>query len=65
MSGERTPILCGTIPAFEVFMTRWEKAAKKFPNLKRYIKPGLEWAYMYYDRMDLTGAYVIAMRKCL
>ena len=65
MSGESTPILCGTIPAFEVFMTTWEKAANTHPNLKKYIKPGLDWAIMYYDRMDLTGAYIITMHKFL
>jgi len=24
MSGERTPILCGANPSFEMFMTKWE-----------------------------------------
>ena len=65
MSSKSTPILCGAIPAFEMFMTAWEKCAKAHPNLEKYIRPGLEWACMYYSRMDRTQAYVITMRKCL
>jgi hypothetical protein len=64
MSSESTPILCGAIPAFEMFMTAWENCAEGHPNLKKYIQPGLDWACMYYSRMDRTRAYVIAMRKC-
>jgi hypothetical protein len=33
------------------------------PNLARFIKPGLDWAYMYYARMDRTRAYIIALCK--
>ncbi len=63
MSGESTPILCGAIPTFEMFMTTWEKCAKAHPGLKGYIQPGLDWACKYYARMDHTRAYVITMRK--
>lgn len=63
MSGERAPILAGAIPAFEAFMTTWEKLGEEHPHLKRFIKPGLDWAYMYYRRMDRTRAYIIAMCK--
>jgi hypothetical protein len=63
MSGERTPILCGAIPAFEMFMTTWEKMCREHTHLEKYIRPGLEWAYRYYARMDRTGAYMITMRK--
>jgi hypothetical protein len=62
MSGERTPILSGAIPAFEMFMSRWENLIQDHPRLKPLIKPGLDWAYMYYGRMDRTRAYIIAMR---
>jgi hypothetical protein len=65
MSAESTPILCGTVPAFEAFMTTWENVAKAHPHLRKYIQPGLDWAIMYYDRMDLTGAYIVTMRKWL
>ncbi len=63
MSGETTPILSGAIPAFEMFMTGWEKASKDHPALTDLIQPGLDWAYMYYGRMDRTRAYIVAMCK--
>jgi len=63
MSGEKTPILSGTIPAFEMFMTKWEKLSDEHPHLQPFIQKGLDWAYMYYARMDRTRAYVIAMCK--
>jgi hypothetical protein len=75
MSSERTPILCGAIPAFEVFMSAWEKlvqgvrvaeqSQESADRLKEYAQPGLDCAYDYYERMDLTRAYVVTMRKCL
>ena len=65
MSGESMPILSGTIPSFELFMTAWEKLIRDFPNLKQYIDPGLEWVYTYYARMDRTAAYMITMCKLL
>lgn len=56
-------MLAGVLPAFEVFLTKWEKLATVKPWLKPYIDEGLSWAYKYYQRMDLTKAYVIAMCK--
>ncbi len=63
MSSDRTPLLSETLPAFERFMTLWEKIRDKFPNLKPLIEPGLQSAYKYYNRMDNTKAYVVAMCK--
>src|SRR5262245_53864901 len=63
MSSESTLILSGAIPALELFMTKWEKIIEKNTSLKEYVKPGLECAYKYYDRMDRTWAYIIAMGK--
>lgn len=63
MSGEKTPILSGAIPAFEMFMSSWEKLGREHSRLKDLIKPGLDWAYKYYGRMDRTKAYIIAMCK--
>jgi hypothetical protein len=63
MSVEKTPILSGAIPAFEMFMTMWENVSTKSPYLKKIVQPGLDWAYRYYKKMDRTDAYVIAMRK--
>lgn len=63
MAGESMPILSGAVPAFEMFMTKWEKISEDHVRLKPFIQPGLEWAYKYYGRMDRTRAYVISMRK--
>jgi hypothetical protein len=49
MSGESTPILSGAIPAFEMFMTRWEKIIQQHPRLEWLVRPGLDWTYKYYD----------------
>lgn len=54
-------MLSSVLPSFEMLMTRWEKLAKDVPALKKYINPGLEKAYGYYNRMDETKAYVIVM----
>lgn len=54
-------MLSGAIPAFEMFMTRWEKLAKEHPTLEQTVRAGLDWAYKYYKRMDGTKAYVVAM----
>jgi hypothetical protein len=62
MSGESMPILSGAIPAFETFMSMWEKIVEDHPALKPIVDPGLQWAYTYYGRMDRTRAYIIAMR---
>ncbi len=67
MSGESTPILCGSIPAFEMFMTMWDNIIQRDPNdrVATYAQAGLEWAHKYYARMDRTQAYIITMCKCL
>jgi hypothetical protein len=61
MSKEATPVLSGSIPAFEMFMSSWEQLADKIPRLKPFIDEGLTWALKYYERMDRTDAYIIAM----
>ena len=61
MSREETPVLSGSLPAFEMFMTSWEMLGKKYPRLEPFIAIGLKWAYKYYFRMDQTRAYVVAM----
>ena len=63
MSQESMPILSGAIPSFEMFMTSWEALKDSHSNLRPVIEAGLEVAYKYYDRMDLTKAYVVAMCK--
>jgi hypothetical protein len=61
MSREETPVLSGSLPAFEMFMTSWEMLGEKHPRLAPFIDIGLKWASKYYCRMDQTRAYVIAM----
>lgn len=61
MSGESNPILSGAIPAFETFMSAWEKFSQGNPHLQHIVQPGLDWAYQYYAKMDRTRAYVVAM----
>ena len=65
MSSDANPILSGSIPAFEMFMTAWKKLAKNHPRLKPWIDVGLKWATTYYVRMDLTKAYILTMGKQL
>jgi hypothetical protein len=65
MSSESTPILSGAIPSFELFMTSWERLADMHPKLERWIKIGLDYATVYYGRMDRTSSYIISMRKSL
>jgi len=61
MSAERTPVLSGAIPCFEMFMTAWEQLGAKNPNLEPYINKGLGRAVKYYGKMDQTRAYVVSM----
>ncbi len=61
MSAESMPVLSGAVPSFEIFMTRWEKLRTKFPKLKPWVDVSLQWAEKYYNRMDDTDAYVVAM----
>ena len=63
MSAEKMPILSGTIPAFEMFMTAWEQLGEKNPRLERWTNTGLEWAVKYYTRMDKTRTYAVSMGK--
>lgn len=62
LSKEDTPVLAGTIPAFEIFLTKMEKLAETKSHLKPYIDKGLSFAYDYYKRMDGTIAMILAMR---
>jgi len=61
MSAEQTPILSGSIPAFEMFMTAWEQLGTKNPHLRRWTSVGVKWAVKYYERMDNTSTYILSM----
>ena len=63
MSAHATPVLSGAIPTFELFITQWEQLGEQFGNLKPWTDIGLKWANKYYNRMDDTRAYIIAMCK--
>jgi hypothetical protein len=63
MSSESNLVLAGTIPAFEMFMTSWDRLGENHRRLKCWTDIGLKWASTYYSRMDNTRAYVIAMGK--
>jgi hypothetical protein len=65
MSSESLPVLSGSIPAFELFMTQWEFIRVKYPELAESIDEGLKFANEYYKRMDNTRAYIIAMGELL
>src|ERR1700677_4519768 len=65
MSGESTPILSNSIPAFKLFLSSWENLATKHPKLKPWIEIGPDHAINYYQCMDRTSSYVIAMGKAL
>lgn len=58
---EKLPLLSFVIPAFEMFMTKWETLHNRNPNLAPFIEPGLAKAQQYYSKMDNTKAYVVAM----
>ena len=61
MSSESTPVLSGAIPVFEMFMTQWEHIGDSHAETKEWVDVGLSWATKYYNRMDCTQAYIIAM----
>jgi hypothetical protein len=63
LSNEKTPVLAGVLPMFEIFLIKWETLARNKTRLAPLIDEGLKWAYKYYQRMDLTDAYVVAMCK--
>jgi hypothetical protein len=65
MSGEKTPILSGMIPAFEMFMSSWEQLAANHPRLSPWIDIGMAKATDYYKWMDHTSAYIMMMCECL
>ncbi|KAF9236569.1 hypothetical protein BU15DRAFT_31483, partial [Melanogaster broomeanus] len=61
MSSESRPVLSCTIPCFKLFMTIWEKHARANKHIAPFINVGLHWANIYYNRMDNTTAYIVAM----
>jgi hypothetical protein len=61
MSRNKTPLLAGVIPIFEIFISGWERLKEKCTHLAPFIQPGLDVACRYYSKTDLSKAYIIAM----
>ena len=59
MSGENTPTLCYSIPAFESFINLWTKLAKENPEWSNIIQPGLDKLEDYKGK--LNDAHILAM----
>ena len=57
------PVLAGTIPCFEMLMLEWESMKEGLLHLSSFIQAGLEIAYKYYNKMDETNVYIVAMSK--
>ena len=54
MSSESQPVLSRAVPAFELFMTAWEKLGCNNKRIDPFVQVGLYWANRYYGRMDNT-----------
>jgi hypothetical protein len=67
MSAENTPILAGSIPAFELFISSWKSMLAdtdlQNENISKFIQPGLDIATNYYNKMGDMDAYIISMCK--
>ncbi|KAG6379822.1 hypothetical protein JVT61DRAFT_10369 [Boletus reticuloceps] len=63
MSHESLPQLGKSVPTFEFFMKAWEILQTKTPRLQPFIGPGLAKAKKYYNKMENSPMYVIAMCK--
>jgi hypothetical protein len=63
ISNDKTPVLAGVIPAFEIFLSKWNRLIVAKPRLKPWIDVGLSWFTKYYWHLDFSDAYIIAMCK--
>ncbi|EGO03172.1 hypothetical protein SERLA73DRAFT_149578 [Serpula lacrymans var. lacrymans S7.3] len=61
MSGESMPLLGGCIPMLETVTTQWETLAENSPRLSIFTSIALKWANKYYQQVDNTSAYILAM----
>jgi hypothetical protein len=59
LSGENTPTLCYSIPAFEAFINRWTIQIEENPEWANIIQPGLDKLEEYVGR--LNDAHILAM----
>ncbi|KAF9509282.1 hypothetical protein BS47DRAFT_1413530 [Hydnum rufescens UP504] len=61
MSGKKTLILSGAVPAFQSLQDHWEEHAHKYPEVQRYIVGGMDQLNKYHNKAGKTCAYVMAM----
>jgi hypothetical protein len=59
LSGENTPTLCYSIPAFESFIQVWKELLAENPGWENLIEPGLSKLEEYESR--LTDVHIVAM----
>ena len=60
---EKTPTLGNVIPQFELFMSLLEVLGSQSEELRPITDVGIKWATKYYQRIDDSQAYAIAMCK--
>ena len=61
LCAEKTPIFGNVIPQFELFMTSLEDLGDQNKELKPITDVGVMWVTKYYQCMDYSQVYAIAM----
>ncbi|KAF9504464.1 hypothetical protein BS47DRAFT_1401372 [Hydnum rufescens UP504] len=61
MVGETTPILSGTLPAFQSLQDQWQEHMISNLDMSPYVLKGMAWLNKYHEKVGKTHAYVIAM----
>ena len=59
MSGEKTPTLCHSIPAFRSLENLWSILAENNPEWENFIRPGIDKLEEYEER--LPDVHILAM----
>jgi len=63
LSAEKTPTICGTIPAFEGLIKTLRKLQHKKFSTYNTIQPGIEKLEDYHAETAYTPAYTLAICK--
>jgi hypothetical protein len=63
LSGEMTPTLCHSIPAFSAFTQLWKDLSEEKPQWSEIIQPGLDKLGEYQSL--LTDTHIVAMGALL
>jgi hypothetical protein len=56
MAGETTPILSGTLPAFQSLQDQWQEHVTSNPDMLSYILEGMTWLSKYHEKAGKTHA---------